>query len=156
MRIHPLKRLAGGAPVIGVIVALCAVGWAHTESTTSEKEEVDLNTLMENMGQAHRKLRRQISEPTEVESSLALIATMQKDAALALTMPPSMTDTIPKEQQGKFLLAFKRQMLKLMSGLLDVEEAMLDEDIAKAKVANRKLLQVKRRGHEMFQEEEEE
>ena len=57
---------------------------------------------MDHMGRAYRKLKKQIADPAQNDSSLKLIATMQQAAKEALEFTPAKAADLPADQQAKF------------------------------------------------------
>ena len=132
----------------------CATEASPKAVRDAKKKKPILEQSMETINQSYRLLRRQVSDQTKNQATIELLKKMQTSALMAATQAPPMAKKLPREKQGKFLLAYKRTMIELVTALLDIEAALLDADNTKAKQLFPKLSALKKKGHEMFKEEE--
>jgi soluble cytochrome b562 len=89
---------------------------------------------MDRVGKAFRKLRKQVADPAQNESSLQLIATMQAAAKEALQFNPAKADDLPADQRPKFDEDFRagvNQLLDKLSALKDTVAAGKNDEAAK-------------------------
>ena len=157
---------------LAIVIILLAVGLTTEKLTKNAKANSHLasekgheghdhakhsviETNMDILNKSYRLLRRQISDKSKNQSTIALINKMQVSALTAATQSPSMAKKIPPAKRGKFNLAFKRTMVSFVVTLMDIEEALLNSDNVKAKQAYLKLGALKKKGHDNFKEEEE-
>ncbi|MCH9021816.1 MAG: hypothetical protein IID32_03530 [Planctomycetes bacterium] len=154
---------------LAIVIILLAVGLTTEKLTKNAKANSHLasekghdhakhsviETNMDILNKSYRLLRKQISDKSKNQSTIALINKMQVSALTAATQSPSMAKKIPPAKRGKFNLAFKRTMVSFVVTLMDIEEALLNSDNVKAKQAYLKLGAIKKKGHDNFKEEEE-
>ncbi len=150
-----LKRSAAFVAA-GMIAVVFAASARSDEEKPKEKAPPTLEQVMEKLGKAYGGLRRQVGKAEKTESSLELLATIEHAAATGMMMPTTRGKALPEEEQPAFHLAYKRQMLKMLSAAYDVEEQLIKGDHAKAKELFKKLGGIRKVGHEQFQVEEEE
>ncbi len=72
-----------------------------------DEKKTELETRMERMGKAFRKLKKQVADPAQNASSLQLLATMQEAAKEAIDLTPAKAADIPGDQRAKFMDDFK-------------------------------------------------
>jgi hypothetical protein len=102
------------------------------------------------MNTAFRALRNQINDASKNESSLALLANMERDSITAKNgMPPVVTNT-PEADRAAKLTAYKTEMVKLIRQELDTEEALLAGDNAKAADLVKAMNDTQTEGHRDF------
>jgi protein-disulfide isomerase len=80
---------------------------AAPAASSDDEKKTDLEVRMDHMGRAYRKLKKQIADPAQNDSSLKLIATMQQAAKEALEFTPAKAADLPADQQAKFEEDFK-------------------------------------------------
>jgi acyl-CoA reductase-like NAD-dependent aldehyde dehydrogenase len=71
------------------------------------EKKTDLEVRMDRMGKAFRKLKKQVADPAQNESSLELLATMEDAANEAIGFTPEKAEDIPVDQRAKFVEDFK-------------------------------------------------
>jgi soluble cytochrome b562 len=99
-----------------------------------EEKKTELGKRMDRVGKAFRKLRKQVADPAQNESSLQLIATMQAAAKEALQFNPAKADDLPADQRPKFDEDFRagvNQLLDKLSALKDTVAAGKNDEAAK-------------------------
>jgi soluble cytochrome b562 len=99
-----------------------------------EEKKTELELRMERIGKALRKLRKQVADPAQNDSSLQLIATMQDAAKEALQFNPAKADDLPADQRPKFDEDFRagiNQLIDKLSALKDAVAAGKNDDAAK-------------------------
>jgi hypothetical protein len=87
-------------------VATPAPGVAPAAAPADDKK-TDLDLRMDRVSKAFRKLRKQVSDPTQNASSLALLATMQAALAEAVDLTPERAADVPADQKDKFIAGYK-------------------------------------------------
>ncbi len=143
---------------VAALTIIATISWiaTRTDAEHHEAKAPSLHEIMETMDDPFRSLRRQLKDPQKNEASLEVVRELQKKTLVAAGFNPSMMESVIEKKRPRFLLEYKRKMVALLNGLLDVEEALIFSDNAKAYEAYRKIGKVRREGHEQFQEEEEE
>jgi len=107
---------------------------AAQASAPADEKKTDLELRMDRIGKAFRKLRKQVADPTQNESSLALVATIQQAAKEALGFTPAKAQDLPEDQRAKFEEDFKagiKQMQDTFGKLQDALTAGRNDDAVK-------------------------
>jgi soluble cytochrome b562 len=89
---------------------------------------------MDRVAKAFRKLRKQVSDPTQNASSLTLLATMQAALAEAVDLTPERAADVPADQKAKFIEGYKagiKGMQDEFTKLGDALTAGKNDDAAK-------------------------
>jgi hypothetical protein len=89
-----------------------------------DDKKTDLEVQMDRIGKAYRKLKRQVADPTQNESSLQLLATMQAAAKEAMDMTPAKTADLPADQQAKFVDDFKAGIKGMQDEFTKLSDAL--------------------------------
>jgi soluble cytochrome b562 len=99
-----------------------------------DDQKTELETRMDRIGKAFRKLKKQVADPAQNASSLQLLATMQDAAKEAVDFTPAKAADLPEDQRPKFVEDFKagiKGMLDEFSKLADALTAGKNEDAVK-------------------------
>jgi len=90
-----------------------------------EKEKkTELELRMGRIGKAYRKLRKQVSDPSQNAASLELIATIQAAAQEAVQFTPAKAEDLPEDQRAKFTADFKAGINKLQDLFAKLKDAI--------------------------------
>ncbi len=91
----------------------------------AEKEpETELGKKMEKISRAYKKLRREVSDATKNEDSLAQVAIIRENASEAVKLEPAKKEDVPADAQEKFVTEYHSKMKEFLAEL-DVLEAAL-------------------------------
>ena len=112
--------------------------------TPLEDEMIAANVAM-------KKLKTQITDASKNASSLQLIWEMQKHFVAAKGMEPARTKK--ESDKAKFVADYRKAMVNLMSEMLKMETAVLDNKNDEAAAILKNIGKVKADGHDKFQEE---
>jgi hypothetical protein len=107
---------------------------AAPAASSDDEKKTDLEVRMDHIGRAYRKLKKQIADPAQNDSSLKLIATMQQAAKEALEFTPAKAADLPADQQAKFEEDFKagiQGMQDEFTKLADAVSAGKNDDAVK-------------------------
>lgn len=118
-------------------------------------EQPSLKANMKALNRAYRKVRKQIVDPAQNTSSVQLLQAIQLEVTRGIAIVPDRVSEIPVNEQGRFVLSYKRKMVEFLTILLDIESALLDGDNSLAQQQFGKLYQMKKEGHREFQKQEE-
>jgi hypothetical protein len=119
-----------------------------------EHDETPLAKNMETIKKGMRRLRRGLKDQEQLPAALPTILAMQEAAHLCKTEKPAMTAGVEGEEaQAQFVKEYRLGMIQLQSGLLMLEEAVLNGDAALAQKIYGKLKDAQEAGHEKFTEE---
>jgi soluble cytochrome b562 len=119
------------APAAAVVPAAPA---AAPAVAPADEKKTDLDLRMDRVSKAFRKLRKQVSDPTQNASSLALLATMQAALAEAVDLTPEKAADVPADQKAKFMEGYKagiKGMQDEFTKLGDALTAGKNDDAAK-------------------------
>jgi hypothetical protein len=89
-----------------------------------DEKKTDLEVRMDHMGRAFRKLKKQVTDPTQNAASLQLVATMQDAAKEALQFTPEKTADLPADQQAKFVEDFKAGIQGMQDEFTKLSDAL--------------------------------
>lgn len=105
---------------------------------------------MQAMSAAFGTLRGQIGDAAKVQDNLKLLQEFEVATIAAKnTVPPTIT-ALPEAERPAKMTAYKQEMVKLLKAVLDVEDALLAGDSAKAGTAFAALAPIQREGHTAF------
>ena len=96
---------------------------AKPAAAKGEEKHSELGERMEKLNGAWRRLKRQAADATKNEGSLALVATIKKEAEAALAYKPDFTAEQPAANQAKFVEAYKTEMKKMIELVGKLEAA---------------------------------
>ena len=139
--------------VLGIGAMVVWVAPHHVRAGGHENED-PLHDAMEDMGDAYRELRRTVGDADRNVDSFKQLLIMQKAVLIALPQVPHKTEILPKEERSRFVLDYKKNLVGLLTAILDIEDALLASDNEKAKQIHRKMATRRREAHAKFQEEE--
>lgn len=107
-----------------ILLALITVPVLPAQERPADKKSTELESKMEKMNGAWRKLRRQIADPAMNASSLELLAKVRAAAAGAEKLTPIKAADVPEADRAKFQADYAAGMKKL-DGLFGELEAAL-------------------------------
>jgi len=116
-----------------------------------EKGATPLEDEMIAANKALKTLKTQIADASKNQSSLQLIAEMQKHFLAAKGMEPVRAKK--ETDKAKFVADYHKAMINLMSEMLKLEAAVVDNKNDEAAAMLKNLAKVKSDGHDKFQEE---
>ena len=94
------------------------------KGAASDEKKTDLETRMDTMGKAVRKLKKQIADPAQNASSLELLASLQKAAREAVEFTPAKAMDLPESQRAKFVDDFRAGIKELQDRLAKLVDAL--------------------------------
>ena len=118
-------------------------------------QKSELNSEMEDMDEAMKKLRRSIRKAEQNEASLKLLAEIQQKAVSSKGMIPTKTAKVPEADRAKFVLAYRREMAAVIIDLCQMEQALLDGDNAKAQEIYKAIGTREDKDHDQFMQKDE-
>jgi hypothetical protein len=117
----------------------------------ADKPASPLEDEMNAANDALKKLKPQITDSSKNQASLQLIQEMQKHFLAAKGMEPARAKK--ETDKAKFLMEYHKAMINLMSEMLKLESAVVDNKNDEAAGILKNLAKIKTDGHEKFQEE---
>jgi soluble cytochrome b562 len=136
MKIRPALALLLALPLASPILSAAdtpAPG-ASPSAGGDDEQKTELETRMERVGKAFRKLKRQVADPAQNASSLQLLSTMQDAMKEAVNLTPAKAADLPVDQRSKFIEDFKvgiKGMQDEFSKLADALSAGRNADAVK-------------------------
>jgi hypothetical protein len=147
------SALALAATVSFITPARAAADTDHKPAARAEAHhggENPLHETMEAMGKAFKAIRGQVSDPTKNESTLQLVAELERHTLAAKSMTPRGAATRPTDERAKYLADFRTDLANVLRGELELEEALLDNKNDKAAEAVQTLADMMSEGHKEF------
>lgn len=112
---------------------------------------VSLHREMESMGRSFKTLQKQITDPAQNASSLALLGDLQQHTVLAKNAAPPKMPTVSDAERPKHNADYRGMMLNLLRQELDLEEQLLDGKNDKAVETLKAMDVLQDQGHKDFQ-----
>jgi cytochrome b562 len=94
-----------------------------------------------------RQLSHQYKDPAQKDSSLALVASMQKHAQTARTMTPPKAEKLTGDAQARLLDTFHKDLDGLIKEIAALKDAIANNQIDTAKAEIDKIRGLKDSGH---------
>lgn len=126
-----------------------ASGSASTQAS-KKKDHTELEEHMEEMGGAFKKLRRQITDPSQNASSLDLVATVRAGAEKAVDLTPLRAQDIPEAERAKFIADYQKGIKNLQVSLGKLEAALKANDNTEAAKILKEVGAQQKEGHKQF------
>ena len=150
-RVATKGRLAG---FVAMALMASMAGFAVRPTVAFADDHEKMEEAMDGLNTAHKKLKKQVADKAQVKTSIDLVREMQKHTVSAKILTPDRAGKTPESERVKFLASYQKAMNGLLVELLNIEDALLDGDTAKAEAGVKKLDDIKKKGHEQFQVQE--
>ncbi|MFN0058578.1 MAG: hypothetical protein ACKVX7_09005 [Planctomycetota bacterium] len=129
----------------------CEFGAPPAAFAQDKKDGGDaLESHMEAIQSAERKLKGMIDKADKVQDSLGNICEMQRHSFEAKLLQPSHADELEGKDREKFLKAFRLKLVDLERELRTTEQALLNGDVAAAAASFKKVQEIEKAGHSQF------
>jgi soluble cytochrome b562 len=125
---------AASTPAAPASPAVPAASAAPAAAAPDTEKKTDLDLRMDKVSKAFRKLRKQVADPTQNASSLALLGTMEDALKEAVDLTPEKADDVPADQRAKFIEDYKSGIQGMLDELAKVGDALTagkNDDAAK-------------------------
>ena len=146
------------APVLVAIAVVVSLAFAGRVRAAQDKPahapDSVLESHMHGIEDAIHDLRRSLKDPAKSADSLASIAKLQADAVVAKSELPRMLPHVPEAERPAFVVAYRREMVRLLEASLKLESAVLDGKPEPIKEAFEALRAMEDPAHDRFTEEE--
>lgn len=117
-------------------------------------EEGPLHNGMESLNRSLRTLRKSLrDEARDAESLDALVKAQNAVSACKVETPP-LTEKQPEEARAAYVVEFRKLLIRVQHGLLDVEDALLDGNRDRAVELLQATKDLEEPGHDRFTEDE--
>ncbi len=125
-----------------------------TIAPAHDRDATELGEHMDNMGDAFKKLRKQVADPAQNASSLQLVDTMRKESLISAKLTPAKTQDLPEAERAKFVADYQEHMKKLLGMLDQLKAALKANDNATAEKLVKDLGAFQRESHHQFRKPE--
>lgn len=140
---------------LGVVYPLQAADTPATQPARQEKENPKaLEKSMEQMERSFKTLRKQIEKPEMNESSLTQVENLLRATVEAKRHLPPILSKLPDAEKKAKAVEYKQMMISLVRAELDVEDALLEGDNAKAATSLSAVHDLEVAGHTDFRGKE--
>lgn len=136
-----------------ICAAATTLGVQAQEKAKTTPTETELETKMDDINTAYRRLNRQVSDATKNADSLKQIATIQQTAAAAMKLEPAKKKDLPAADQAKFVADYQAQMKEFVAHVGKVETALKAGKNDEAAELLKTLKQDQEEGHKQFKKD---
>jgi soluble cytochrome b562 len=123
---------------------------AANEPKAPARPETELEGKMDRLNGAFRKLRRQVSDATKNEESLALVAEIRRAADESLALAPAKAADLPEADRAKFIADYRERMKVFIENVGKLEAALKSGNNEEAAKMVAVLGAAQREGHKQF------
>lgn len=134
-----------------LILAIFALGVTTTVNAEDQKPKTELEQKMGLMGESLKAIA------TDLEASVIQDTTFEKSKTLSTGIlesipltPKTFAPITDEKQRALATIAFQKQLGALFSKSLELQEALVQKDIAKANAVIAELVALKKQGHQDF------
>ena len=112
-------------PHLALLMLFVAPAMTRADEAGQKGEQSsELGDSMEKMNGAFRKLRRQVTDPAQNESSLALVAKMRSTVVESAKYLPDKISKLPAEAQAEAKASYADKMKELLATTDELAEAL--------------------------------
>jgi len=116
----------------------------------ADDDDTPLVQEMEQLDAAMEFLKRSILDAAQDARSLEQVVIAEQACLASKQRTPRMAAGLPDAERARFVADYRRGMIALLAGLLELETALLDGDRERARAAWKKLDRMKDEGHDAF------
>ena len=104
------------------------------------------------MNRGLRTLKKQIADPTKKDENLKLIGDVERGCVIAKNATPErqLNAVEDKAKRDETAIAYRRQLLKVLSKLVKMETAVMDGKNDEASATLDEIVKLRDEGHEMM------
>ncbi len=148
---NPLLRLA-----LPLLIILPAAPLLRAQQHHEHKEpDTELGKLMHQVGRDWRTVRKQVDNPADNASTLALVTDIQGNLEKALKLEPIKAQDVPAAERAKFVESYRAHLKEFLGLVGQLEAALKANDNAAAADLVKKLGATQREDHKEFRRPEE-
>lgn len=156
---HALRSLSALA-VAGAALLLLPSAFAPDaplqEPAAGHEDESPLAQRMETIDKGMKALRRSVADPAKTADNLTLVRGMKTAALESLPMCPEPFTPMDATQKEVWRIGFERRMLAVADGILQLEQALVENRLEDAKKQYEAMGKLKKDGHDTYIPPEEE
>ncbi len=157
---HPQRSLlalaVAGAAVLILPAALPSFGPRQEPGEKHKEDETPLEKQMERIDRGMKTLRRSVTDPAKTADNVVLVRGMEEAALLAVPLCPDPFTPMDETQKTVWRIGFERRILAVADGLLQLEQALVENRLEDAKKQHEALMKLKKDGHNTYIPPEEE
>ena len=116
-------------------------------------DDTELAKQMEVMKDAQKDLRKSLKDAAAKDASLESLTKFQQATVVSKGLVPVKAAKLPDAEKSKVIAAYRKEMSVLLAHLVQIENAVLDGDNAKAEELFKGLKKLEDDGHEKFSDE---
>jgi len=139
------------------ITLLSCVTLAFSVGITASAKPVDDTPLQESMGSLNsglRSFRKALkAETPDQEAALAQIVAMQSATQISKVQVPVKAESMSAEDGRALTKGYRMDLIELQRELLKLELLILEEDYKAADGSIRRLMEMKKAGHDKYMED---
>ena len=152
---HRVLILATAALLALPLTSITRRALAEEPKKEVKVQKSELNNTMEDMDEVFKKLRRSIRKTEQNDASLKLIQELQTKTLACKDLTPTKAAKVPEADRAKFVLAYRKEMTAVLIDLLQMEQALLDGDNAKAQEIYKAIGEREDKDHDQFMQKDE-
>jgi ABC-type transporter MlaC component len=122
-------------------------------SLRAADESTPLEDAMTALNKALKTVKAQVEDVSKNAESLKLVAEVEKQALIAKGFEPAKTKSLPAAERAKFVAAYRVRMTELMTEVLKLEKALLENKNDAAAASVKMLYEMKTDAHKIFQDD---
>ena len=121
----------------------------HAQDSDQE-HHTEIGKHMEKIAKAVKKLRSQIGDASQNDSSLQLVATIHDEASAAVDLKPEKEKDLPEDQQAQFQEQYQAGLKEFLKAVDKLSDLLKAGDNAGASAQLKQLLNLERQDHKKF------
>ena len=146
------RRLFWIAPVALLLVA--GIPFALARPARGKQEKTELQQHMGKNQRAFLRIRKWSKDSEKNAKTLEQVLTLQQEFLHAKSLVPKRAYALEGEEKKKFILAYRKGIIKVIGLTLKLETQLLDDDNKAAQETVKEMMEHQRRSHGQFKEED--
>ncbi len=146
---HLNRRLFWIAPL-----ALLLVAGMPSASARPAQDKTELQKHMGKNMKAFLRIRKWSKDPEKNAKTLEQVVSLQQEFLQAKSLVPKKAEGLGADEKKKFILEYRKGIIKMISLTLKLETDLLDGDNKAAQETVLKMLEHMRQSHEKFKGED--
>ena len=142
---HRNRRLLWIAPLALLLVAGIPLGLADPA-----QDKTELQKHMGKNQKAFLRIRKWSKDPEKNTKTLEQVSILQQEFLHAKSLVPKKADGLGDEEKKTFTLAYRKEIIKMITLALKLETQLLDGDNKSAQATVKEMLNHQRQSHEKF------
>lgn len=120
------------------------------------EHEGPLHEPMETLDRGMKALRRTVQDPQKAAENIARLHEMQAAAVESFAHCPEPFQPLSETEQVLWRISYQRKILAVADGLLELEQALVEQRFEEAREIYTRLTGLKKEGHDTYTPPEEE